>query len=82
MGVFGFVAIDYLFATSNLFYSLGVFGFGINWIYRVYSYMGHAITKIELLEDGKTVAIQFKTGGKATLKIKDIVKKQDEKELV
>ena len=44
--------------------------------------MGHAITKIELHEDGKTVSVEFKTGGHATLKIKDIMKKQNEKELI
>jgi len=44
--------------------------------------MGHAITKIELHEDGKTVSVEFKTGGSATLKIKDIIKKENEKELI
>jgi hypothetical protein len=82
LGVFGFVILDYLFHPSALFYSIGAFSFGINWMHKVYQYLGNAITKIDLHEDGKTVTVQFKTGGKATLKIKDISKKANEKELV
>jgi hypothetical protein len=82
LGVIGFSIIDYLFHPSAALYSIGAFSFGLNWIYRVYQYMGHAITKIELHEDGKTVSVQFKTGGHASLKIKDIMKKQNEKELI
>ena len=78
----GFVIADYLFHPSNLFYSFGVMGFGLNWIYRIYSYMGHAITKIELHEDGKSITVTFKTGGSQDIKIKDIVKQRHEKELV
>ena len=82
LGVFGFVILDYLFHPGALVYSIGAFGFGLNWMHKVYQYMGHAITKIDLHEDGKTVSVEFKTGGSATLKIKDIMKKADEKELV
>ena len=82
LGVFGFEICDYLFATSNMFYSWGALAFALNWFYRVYSYMGYAITKIDLHEDGKTVTVTLKTGLTKTIPIKDIVKKQNEKELV
>ena len=83
LGVGGMVVVDYLFfAGAGSIYSIGAFTFGLNWIYRVYGYLGHAITRIDLHEDGKTVTVQFKTGGTTTLKVKDIVKKQHEKELV
>ena len=75
LGVIGFTIFDYLFHPGAALYSVGAFAFGLNWMYRVYQYMGHAITKIELHEDGKTVSVEFKTGGTATLKIKDIMKK-------
>ena len=71
-----------MFAPGATVYTLGAMSFGLNWMYRVYGYMGYAITKIDLHEDGKTVTVAFKTGGTATLKIKDIMKKQHEKELV
>jgi hypothetical protein len=82
LGVIGFAILDYLFHPGALVYSIGAFSFGINWMHKVYHYLGHAITKIDLHEDGKTVTVQFKTGGTATLKIKDIMKKSNEKELV
>ena len=72
LGVFGMNVIDYFFHPGIFVYSIGCIGFAVNWIYRVYSYMGYAITKIELHNDGKTVTITFKTGGTETLKIKDI----------
>jgi len=76
LGVGGMVAIDYLFfAGAGSIYSIGTFALGLNWIYKVYGYMGNAITRIDLHEDGKTVTVQFKTGGQTTLKVKDIVKK-------
>ena len=82
MGVMGFVIFDYLFAPGAAVYTLGAASFGLNWMYRVYGYLGNAIVRIELLEDGKSVHVTFKTGGHATIKIKDIMKKQHEKELV
>ena len=82
LGVFGMNIIDFLFSTSNMFYSMGALAFGLNWFYRVYAFMGYAITKIELHEDGKTVTVTFKTGGTKELKIKDIMKKEHEKTLV
>jgi len=82
LGVIGFGILDYLFHPGAIVYSIGAFGFGINWMHKIYQYMGHAITKIDLHEDGKTVSVEFKTGGTATLKIKDIVKKANEKDLV
>ena len=82
LGFAGMCVIDFLLSPGHLIYSLGAMTFGFNWIYRVYSYMGFAITKIELHEDGKNVTVTFKTGGHATLKVKDIMKKQHEKELV
>ena len=54
---------------------LGAGYFGLNWMYRVYGYLGNSIVRIDLLEDGKTVAVEFKTGGTLNIKIKDIVKK-------
>lgn len=69
------VIIDYLFAPGSSYYTVGALTFGINWMYRVYGYMGHAITRIDLHEDGKTVTVTFKTGGTSTLKIKDIMKR-------
>ena len=63
LGVFGCVGLNYLFGVGPTAYSLGVMGFGLNWIYTLYRYMGHAIVKIELHEDGKNVTITFKTGG-------------------
>jgi len=69
------VIIDYLFAPGSGYYTVGALTFGINWMYRVYGYMGHAITRIDLHEDGKTVTVTFKTGGTSTLKIKDIMKR-------
>ena len=74
LGVFGMVIIDYLFHPGASVYTIGTLTFGLNWIYRLYGYMGHAITRIDLLEDGKTLSVTFKTGGTATLKVKDIVK--------
>jgi hypothetical protein len=82
LGVGGFVVIDYLFAPGNMVYSLGVLYFTFNWLYRMYAFLGNAITKIELNEDGKTVTCHFKTGGKTTIKIHEIMKRQHEKELV
>ena len=82
LGVIGCAIFDYLFHPGASIYTIGAFTFGINWMYKVYGYLGHAIVKIELLEDGKTVQVNFKTGGTTTIKIKDIVKKQHEKELV
>lgn len=82
LGAFGIVTLDYLFSWGPMFYNLGTAWFGLHWLYRVYSYMGYAITKIDLHEDGKSVTVTFKTGGITTLKIKDITKKQHEKELV
>ena len=82
LGVFGMVIVDYLFAPGAGFYTAGALTFGLNWMYRVYSYMGNAITRIDLHDDGKTVTVGFKTGGSATFKVKDILKKQHEKELV
>lgn len=75
LGVVGFGILDYLFHPGAFVYSIGAFAFGFNWMHKVYHYMGHAITKIDLHEDGKTVTVEFKTGGIATLKIKDIMKK-------
>ena len=82
LGVIGMNIIDYLFHPYAPIYMVGAAYFGLNWMYRVYGYLGHAIEKIDLLEDGKTVEVTFKTGGNLTLKIKDIVKKENEKELV
>lgn len=82
LGVFGMVIVDYLFAPGAGLYTVGALTFGLNWMYRVYGYMGHAITRIDLHDDGKTVTVGFKTGGSATFKVKDILKKQHEKELV
>ena len=70
--MFGFVAFDYLLNPGAWIYYYGCAGLCINWVYRVYSYMGFAVTKIELHEDGKTVTLTYKTGGTVTLKIKDI----------
>ena len=75
LGVAGMVIIDYLFAPGATFYTLGAASFGLNWMYRVYGYMGNAITHIDLHEDGKTVTVTFKTGGTANIKIKDIMKR-------
>jgi len=63
LGVFGCVGLNYLVNLSTGMYSLGVMGFGLNWIYSLYLTMGHAIVKMELHEDGKNVTITFKTGG-------------------
>ncbi len=82
MGVLGMSIFDYLFFPGSGLYSVGALSFGLNWIYRVYSYMGFAITRIDLNEDGKSVKATLKTGGTINIKIKDIVKKQHEKELV
>ena len=82
LGVGGMVILDYLFAPGASIYTVGTLTFGFNWLYRIWGYMGHAITKIDLHEDGKSVTVAFKAGGTATLSIKDIVKKVHEKELV
>jgi hypothetical protein len=74
LGVFGFNIIDYWFQINPVIYSLGCAGFCINWVYRVYHYMGNAITRIDLHEDGKTVTVTFKTGGTQTVKINSIQK--------
>ena len=74
--------IDYLFHPFAPVYTIGSAFFGLNWIYRVYGFLGNSIEKIDLLEDGKTVEVTFKTGGNLTIKVKDIVKKENEKELV
>lgn len=63
LGVWGFVIVDYLFMPGSGLYTWGAAGFGLNWIYRLWGYMGHAITRIDLEEDGRTVALTFKTGG-------------------
>jgi hypothetical protein len=67
--------LDYLFHPGASVYMLGAGYFGLNWMYRVYGYLGNSIERIDLLEDGKTVAVEFKTGGTLNIKIKDIVKK-------
>lgn len=82
LGVFGFVIVDYLFMPGSSLYTYGAITMGLNWLYQVYGYMGNAITRIDLHEDGKTVTVGFKTGGTTTLKVKDIIKKKHEKELV
>ena len=82
LGVIGMNILDYLFHPYGSIYMVGTAYFGLNWMYRVYGYLGHAIERIDLLEDGKSVEVAFKTGGHMTLKIKDIVKKENEKELV
>ena len=74
--------IDYLFHPFAPFYMIGSAYFGLNWMYRVYGFLGHSIEKIDLLEDGKTVEVTFKTGVNMTFKVKDILKKENEKELV
>ena len=48
MGVMGFVILDYLFAPVKAVYTLGAMSFGLNWMYRVYGYLGNAIVKIEV----------------------------------
>ena len=65
--------------TIWLFGGLGIWG---NMIYRSYTYMGHAITRTELLKGGTQVRVHFKTGGSATWDIKDIQKERHEKELL
>jgi hypothetical protein len=82
LGVIGMNIIDYLFHPFAPVYTIGSAFFGLNWIYRVYGFLGNSIEKIDLLEDGKTVEVTFKTGGNLTIKVKDIVKKENEKELV
>ena len=62
LGIFGLEIIDYLFATSNAMYSVGSLCFALNWVYRVYSFMGFAIIKMDLHEDGKTITVELKTG--------------------
>lgn len=44
--------------------------------------MSNAVIRVDLHEDGKTVTLTFKTGGTTTVNIRDITKKQHEKELV
>jgi len=63
LGIFYFNMMDYFFQLNTLVYSLGCASFCINWVYRIYYYMGNAINKIELHDDGKTVTVTFKTGG-------------------
>lgn len=63
LGVVGCGIFDYLFHPGAMYYSVGSMFFGLNWMYRVYNLMGNAITRIELHDDGKTVSVQFKTGG-------------------
>lgn len=82
LGVMGTVIFDYLIAPGSGYYTVGALAFGLNWFYRVYGYMGSAITHIDLHEDGKTVSVKFKTGGQTQFKVKDIIKKKHEKELV
>lgn len=72
LGVFGVITTNFFFHLSNPVYSAGTLFFGLNWAYSIYGFMGNAITKIELHQDGKNVTITYKTGGQATLKIKDI----------
>lgn len=78
LGVGGMIIIDYLFLPAVLygsgFYTVGCLYFGLNWMYRVNGYLGHAITRIDLHKDGKTVTVTFKTGGTQIIKIKDIMK--------
>eukprot|EP00347_Sterkiella_histriomuscorum_P001974 403369954 len=82
LGVFGLVSMNYFLGLPPFAYSLGTAFFGINWMNTVYGYMGHAIVKIDLHEDGKNITITYKFGNKQTLRIKDIVKLQHEKELI
>jgi hypothetical protein len=58
---------QYIFAPTSLFYSAATSFFAINWLYTVYSYMGNAVSKVDLHEDGKTVTLTFKTGGTTTV---------------
>jgi hypothetical protein len=82
LGVIGMNIFDYLFHPYAPIYMAGAAYFGLNWMYRVYGYLGHSIEKIDLLEDGKSIEVLFKTGGNMRIKIKDIVKKENEKELI
>ena len=64
LGVFGLVGMNYFLGLPPFAYSLGTAFFGINWMNTVYGYMGHAIVKIDLHEDGKNITITYKFGNK------------------
>jgi hypothetical protein len=80
LGIIGLNVLDFFFHPGYWFYSSGALFFALNYIYRVYQFMGFA--KMDLNEDGKTVTVKFKIGGSSTFKIRDISKMRKEKTLV
>ena len=48
LGVVLLVGWNYFLGLPAFAYSVGTAGLGINWMYTIYQYMGHAIEKIEL----------------------------------
>lgn len=73
---------DYLFSSGYMLYSLLTGYLGFNWLYKCQMYMGNAIIRMELNEDGESVNMYYKTGGSINVKIKNIKKLRHEKELV
>ena len=82
MGILGCLWLDLFFKMNPIFYSIPAGWFSFYWCWMTWKYMGHAITKIELHEDGKNVTCTLKVGTQLTWKIKDISKATDEKILV
>lgn len=82
LGIFLMGMFNFFFGPAPYVYSLGSLVFASNWVYTIIKYMSNAVTRVDLHEDGKHVTLTFKTGGTSTANIKDIMKKQHEKELV
>lgn len=67
LGIGAMLMVDLLFHPGMLVYSLGTGFFAFNWLYRVTHFMGSAIVKMELHEDGEKVDLYFKNGLKKTV---------------
>jgi hypothetical protein len=52
------------------------------WAFSTYGYMGNAISKGELHDDGKKVTLHYKIGGSVTCNIRDLFKDKHEKTLL
>ena len=68
--------------------SLGAFpelfsaAFALNWFYRAFTIMTSSVRKIELHKDGKHVTVSPRIGQAFRVRISDVRKLRDEKELI
>ena len=83
LGIIGVYMASNLFQIGP-FFALGQAFFCFNYTFSVWKLMSHAVTKVDLHDDGKKVTLTFgRVGGKTkVVDIKDIRKLENEKALV